>query len=68
MNRSRPMTSSAEANSPRMRPQQSHPPSPVEEHDATRSAARKAQRRDVIRRAEADEEIRALMNAPRAWR
>lgn len=68
MNRSHQMTSSADADSSRLRPPQSYRPSPVEEHDAARSAARKVQRRDVIRRAEADEEIRALMNAPRAWR
>lgn len=68
MNRSHPTPSFAASNGARLRPQHAYPVNRVEEQDAAKLPALKSMRRDEIRRAEADEEIRALMSAPRPRR
>ena len=65
MNRSHPLPSPGDAHGTRVRSQHLYRASPAEEHDAAKAPAFKAVRRDAARRAEADEEIRALMNGPR---
>ena len=68
MNRSHPTPSFAASNGARLRPQHAHDVNRVEEQDAARLPALKSMRRDEIRRAEADDEIRALIGPPRSRR
>lgn len=68
MNRSHAMPTFADARGSRLRPQHAYRAYTVEESDPAKSPALKSLRRDAARRAEAEEEIRALMSTPRSPR